>query len=304
MDRLQAMGVFVKVAETGGFAEASRRLGMSPPAVTRAIAGLEGAIGARLLTRTTRHVKLTDAGARYLGDCRRILAEIGDAEASAAGSYANPTGLLTVTAPVLFGRIYVLPILTSYLDGNPAVTGRALFLDRVVNFLDEGVDVAVRIGPLADSELKAVRCGTVRRVVCASPAYLAEHGRPEAPADIGRHRIVAVTGSGAPHWRFGRDGRTVVPVESRLACNSNDAAISAAGEGWGLTRVLSYQVAEALRDGRLETVLDGFEPEPLPIHVVHLEGRGASAKVRSFVDHAVARLRANDLLNSRPRGSP
>lgn len=297
MDRLQAMGVFVKVAEAGGFAEAARRLAMSPPAVTRAVAGLEGAIGARLLTRTTRHVKLTDVGARYLDDCRRILAEIGEAEASAAGSHAHPTGVLSVTAPTLFGRIYVLPVLTRYLGDHPAVDGRALFLDRIVNIVDEGMDVAVRIGALADSGLTAARCGTVRRVVCASPAYLARHGRPQDPADLAGHRIVALTHSDASEWRFGPDRKTIVPISPRLACNGNDAAIAAATDGWGLTRVLSYQVAEALRDGRLETVLETFEPEALPIHVVHAEGRGASAKVRSFVDYAVAQLRANPLLN-------
>lgn len=297
MDRLQAMAVFVKVAEIGGFAEASRRLAMSPPAVTRAVAALESVIGARLLTRTTRHVKLTDVGARYLDDCRRILAEIGEAEASAAGSFGRPTGVLTVTAPILFGRIYVLPILTSYLSAHPTVDGRALYFDRIVNIVDEGIDVAVRIGPLPDSGLTAIRCGSVRRVVCASPAYLAAHGRPETPADLARHRIVAVSRSDALEWRFGRDQSTIVPIKPRLACNVIDSAIAAARDGWGLTGVLSYQVGEALRCGDLELVLEAFEPEPLPIHVVHVEGRGASAKVRSFVDHAVERLRDNPLLN-------
>lgn len=297
MDRLEAMAVFVKVAESGGFAEAGRRLSMSPPAVTRAIAALENAIGARLLTRTTRLVKLTDVGARYLEDCRRILADLADAEAAAGGSYARPTGLLTVTAPVLFGRIYVLPILTDYLGQQPSVHGQTLFLDRVVNIIDEGIDVAVRIGPLADSGLAAIRCGTVRRVVCASPAYAAAHGVPKTPADLVSHRIVAVAHTGVSEWRFGRDQRTIVSIAPRLACNVNEAAISAAIDGWGVTRVLSYQVAESLRDGRLQVLLEDFEPEPLPIHVVHVEGRGAAAKVRSFVDFAVEELRANVLID-------
>lgn len=297
MDRLQAMGVFVKVAETGGFAEAARRLALSPPAVTRAVASLEETIGARLLTRTTRHVKLTDVGSRYLEDCRRILAEVSEAEASAAGSYARPTGILSVTAPILFGRLYVLPVLTSYLAAHPTVDGRALYFDRVVNIVDEGIDVAVRIGALADSGLTAIRCGSVRRVVCAAPSYLAAHGRPRTPADLTRHRIVAVAHSGVSEWRFGHDQGIIVTVKPRLACNVNESAIAAAIDGWGMTRVLSYQVAEALRDGRLETVLEEFEPEPLPIHIVHVEGRAASARVRSFVGHAVAQLRANPLLN-------
>lgn len=297
MDRWQAMQIFMKVAETGGFAKAARRLHLSPPAVTRAIASLEVAIGARLLTRTTRLVKLTEVGARYFEDCRRILADLADAEAAAGGSYARPTGSLVVTAPVLFGRIYVLPVLTTYLTQHPSVDGRALFLDRVVNILDEGVDVAVRIGPLPDSGLTAIRCGTVRRVVCASPAYVAAYGTPRTPAELAQHRIVATTHSGPSEWRFGADLKTMVAVKPRLACNVNEAAIAAATEGWGLTRVLSYQVATALRDGSLEVVLAEFEPDPLPIHVVHVEGRGASAKVRSFVDFAVERLRSNSLIN-------
>lgn len=298
MDRWQAMRVFVKVAEAGGFADASRQLHMSPPAVTRAIAALEAAVGARLLTRTTRLVKLTEVGARYLEDCRRILADLADAEVAAAGSHARPTGLLTVTAPVLFGRIYVLPIMTAYLSAHPSVDGRALFLDRIVNMVDEGVDVAVRIGRLADSELSAIRCGTVRHVVCASPDYLRAHGAPQSPADLARHRIVAVTSTGAPtEWRFGSDGKIAVAVTPRLSCNVNEAAIAAAEHGWGLTRVLSYQVAAALKEGRLVIVLADFEPLPLPIHVVYAEGRGASAKVRSFVDFAVSALRADTLIH-------
>ena len=178
MDRWQAMRVFVKVADAGGFAGAARQLGMSPPAVTRAIAALEETIGTRLLVRTTRSVKLTEAGGHYLEDCRRILSDITEAEAAAAGSYATPTGTLTVTAPVLFGQIYVMPILTEYLDRHPAVTGRVLLLDRLTNLIDEGMDVAVRIGHLPDSGYSAVRVGSVRRVVCGSPAYLAKHGAP------------------------------------------------------------------------------------------------------------------------------
>lgn len=297
MDRLQAMRIFVKVAETGGFAETARRLNLSPPAVTRAVAALEAALGVRLLTRTTRIVKLTESGSRYLEDCRRILADLAEAEAAASGAYATPSGSLTVTAPVLFGRIYVLPLLTAYLSDHPAVDGRALFLDRVVNIVEEGIDVAVRIGPLADSGLSAIRCGSVRRVVCAAPSYLAAYGTPRRPEDLARHRIVVASQTERLEWRFGLDGATVVPLKPRLTSNVNEAAIAAAIEGWGLTGVLSYQVADALRDGRLQVVLEDHEPAPLPIHVVHVEGRGASAKVRSFVDFAVARLRANPLID-------
>jgi DNA-binding transcriptional LysR family regulator len=298
MDRLQAMQVFVKVADGGGFAEAARQLNMSASVVTRAIASLEEAIGTRLLTRTTRSVKLTEAGGRYLEDCRRILMDIQETEAAAAGSYATPTGTLTVTASVLFGQIYVLPILTEYLQLYLNVVGRALFLDRITNIIDEGIDVAIRIGHLTDSSYSAVRVGSVRRVICGAPDYFENHGVPSAPSDLTNHRIISVTSAWTSlDWHFGQEGGKSVRVSPKLFCNTNEAAINAAISGWGLTRVLSYQVGPALVDGKLRTVLSDFEEEPLPIHVVHPEGRRASAKVRAFVDLAVGRLRANRLIN-------
>ena len=298
MDRFAAMKVFAKVAETASFAAAARQLHMSPPAVTRTISALEDLIGSRLLVRTTRSVKLTEAGERYVADCRRILGDVVEAEAAAAGSYATPTGTLIVTAPVLFGQMHVLPVLMDFLDRHPAVTGRALFLDRVVNIVDEGVDVAVRIGHLQDSGFSAIRVGAVRRVVCGSPAYFEKRGVPRDPADLASHRIVAPTSAWASlEWRFGRDQRTSVTIHPRLFCNTNETAMSAALRGWGLTRLLSYQIGPALRDGRLQTVLSEFEEEPLPIHVVHPEGRHASAKVRSFVDFIVERFRTNPMIN-------
>ncbi len=298
MARLQAMQVFVKVAEAGGFAGAARLLNMSPPAVTRAIAMLEDLIGTRLFVRTTRTVKLTEAGGRYLEDCRRILAEIDEAEKAAAGSYATPTGTLTVTSSVIFGQIYVLPIVTEYLDRNPAVTGRALFLDRVTNIVDEGIDVAIRIGNLPDSSYAAIRVGTVRRVVCGAPAYFETHGIPATPADLVRHRVIAATSAFASlDWRFGRDEKTMITVNPRLYCSTYEAVVAASVQGWGIARPLSYQIGPALAAGQLLTVLTEYEPEPLPIHVIHPEGRRASAKVRAFVDLAVDRLRANRMIN-------
>jgi DNA-binding transcriptional LysR family regulator len=294
------MRIFVQVAETGGFAQAARLLHMSPPAITRAISALEDQIGVRLLNRTTRSVKLTEAGRGYLDDCRRILAEMADADAAAAGAHGNPTGTLTVTGSVLFGHIYVLPILLDYLDRHPAVTGRSLFVDRLVNIVEEGIDVAVRIGHLPDSGLSAIRVGSVRRVICGAPAYFEHHAVPQAPADLARHRIIGPTGAWASsEWHFGPDARTSVTVHPQLFCNTNEAAIAAAEQGWGLTRVLSYQVEPALAAGRLVTILDDHMEKPLPIHVIHAEGRRAVAKVRSFVDLAVDRLRANPLLQSR-----
>lgn len=296
MDRWQAMRIFVRVAETESFAETARQMNMSAPAVTRSVAGLEELIGTRLFVRTTRTVKLTEPGRRYVDDCRRILADILEAEASAAGSYAIPTGTLAVTASLLFGQMYVMPIITEYLDTYPGMTGRTLFLDRPVNIVEEGVDVAVRIGHLPDSGFTAVKVGTVRRVICGAPDYFEKHGVPIIPADLKRHRIAASTSAWAsPEWKFANDLR--VTVDPALDCNTNDAAIAAAISGWGLTRVLSYQIGPALIAGDLQIVLADHEEAPLPIHVIYPEGRHAPAKVRSFVEMAVARLRANRLLN-------
>lgn len=298
MDRLQGMRVFVRVAESGGFAGAARALSMSPAAVTRAVAALEAVIGARLFIRTTRSVKLTEAGGRYLEDCRRILAEIAEAEATAAGSTATPTGVLTLTAPVQFGRLYVLPVVTDYLTRHPAVTVRALFLDRIVNLIEEGIDVGVRIGHLADSGLTATRVGSVRRVVCAAPSYLERHGVPETPRDLRDHAVIGASNPGTlPEWRFGPEGRTTVGVHARLVCNTVDAALAAALDGWGIARLLSYQVASAVAEGRLRILLTDDEEAPVPIHVVSPEGRRAPAKTRAFVDLAAARLRADPRVN-------
>lgn len=298
MDQLQAMKVFVRVAETGSFAEAGRQLHMSPPAVTRAIATLEEHVGVRLLARTTRSVKVTEAGNRYFEDCRRILADIEHAEASAAGSNANPTGTLIVTGPVMFGQMHILPIMLDYLDRYPSVTGRSVFVDRIVNIIEEGMDVAVRIGHLPDSGLSAVKVGSVRRVICGSRDYLEKHGLPQTPVELARHKIIATTGAWvSPEWHFGKEKKTSTTVRPRLLCNTNEAAIAAAERGWGLTRVLSYQVAPSVREGRLQVVLDDYEEPALPIHVVHAEGKRAAAKVRAFVDLAVERLRANKLFN-------
>ena len=297
MDRWHAMRVFVAIAQAGGFAGAARALHLSPPAVTRTVAALEEAIGTRLFVRTTRSVTLTEAGARYLDDCRRILADIDEAEAAAAGSYATPTGTLTVTASMLFGQYYVLPVINEYLDRYAAVSVHAVFVDRVTHLVDEGIDVAVRIGPLRDSGYRAIGVGAVRRVVVAAPSYLARRGVPATPDDLVRHDVIAsVAARPSNDWEFGRAQRSVVAVRPRLSCTTNAAAIDAALDGRGLTRVLSYQVAAALASGSLVAVLQEFEEMPWPIHVVHSEGRRVTAKVRAFVDLAVERLRGNSLI--------
>ena len=296
MDRLQAMQVFVAVADTGGFAPAARKLYLSPPAVTRAISALEARLGVLLFHRTTRQVRLTEAGTRYLEDCRRILADLDEAEDSASGAHRTPRGRLRITASMRFGYLYVAPLLLEFLELYPEVSVEALFLDRVVNLLEEGLDVAVRIGPLPDSALTAIRVGLVRRVVCASPGYLEARGIPQAPEDLAGHDIVLFSSlNSRPEWNFRRpDGReTSVPFSTRLTVNMADAAIAAAVAGRGLTRVLSYMIASELRAGRLRIVLAEYETAPLPIHVVYQEGRKAAARVRVFVDFMVERLRAD-----------
>jgi DNA-binding transcriptional LysR family regulator len=298
MDRLHHMSVFVAVAEAESFAAAGRRLGMSPPAVTRAVSALEKRLGVRLLTRSTRLVRITEAGERYLEDCRRIIADADEADESVAGLNAAPRGHLSVTAPVLFGQLYVMPGIVEYLRRYPDVTARALFLDRVVNLVDEGLEVAVRIGDLPDSSLKAVRVGQVRRIVCAAPGYLAARGTPDHPEQLTQHTIISASGvTPSAEWRFQDAGRPLqVRLQPRLVVTTNDGAIAATMAGLGITRLLSYQLARQLAAGDLERILSDFELPPLPVHVVHREGRQSSAKVRAFVDLLVARLRADPAL--------
>lgn len=299
MDRFHLINVFVAVVDTSGFAAAARKLNISPPAVTRAINELENELGVRLLMRTTRTVRVTDVGARYAQDCRRILGELAEADESVSGTHSAPRGRLTLTAPVLFGSMFVTPIVTEYLQRYPDVSASCLFLDRVVNLLDEGVDVAVRIGELPDSSMQAIRVGQVRRVICASPAYLEQHGVPLVLADLQTHSIVSANAvTPAAEWRMVDQGTPcTVKLQPRLTTTTNDSAVTAVTGGFGLTRLLSYQVADHLRDGRLKTVLSEFEPAALPVHVVHREGRQAPQRVRAFLDLAIERLRSSSALN-------
>ena len=298
MDRLQAMEVFVAVVDSGGFAAASRKLDLSAPVVTRAVAELEARLGVSLLTRTTRTVRVTEAGARYAEDCRRILADVGESESATSDSRSQLKGLLSVTAPVLFGNLHVTPIVADYLHRYPDVDAQCVFVDRVVNIVEEGLDVAVRIGELPDSSLHAVAVGRVRRMLVASPGYLATHGRPQRPDELSGHLLIHPTQVlPYPEWRFAEGGRPLVQrIRPRLRTTTNDAARSFALAGLGIARLLSYQVADALASGELLPVLGDFETPPLPVHIVHHEGRHATQKVRAFVDLAVATLRANPAL--------
>lgn len=296
MDRYVELQVFVAVAESEGFAAGARRLGISPPVATRAIADLEARLGIKLLTRSTRHVRLTDAGKRYLDDAKRILTNIAEADEAAAGINGEPSGHLAVTAPVLFGKMFVLPGVIDYLNRYPKMEVNALFLDRVVNLLEEGLDVGIRIGDLADSSMRAIRVGTVKRVICASPGYLARMGVPQHPDELMQHTIVTANGLNATtEWKFA-DGITL-RVKPRLSFATNDAAIEASVASFGISRLLSYQIAPHLADGRLQILLPEFDQTTIPIHVIHREGRYASAKIRTFVDLMVERLRADKALN-------
>lgn len=289
MDRIDAMQAFLNVAEFKGFAPAARKLGLSPSGVTRLIATLEQHLGARLLQRTTRSVALTDAGTRYLERVKRILADVEEAEASIEDERSRPSGRLVVSAPIGFGRLHVSPVMSDYLKRHPDVSGELRLSDRLINLVEEGADLAVRIGNLADSSLVARHVGEVRRIVVASPVYLKTHGEPRTPEALRSHQTIqfgATTAS--PDLRFQRDGKEIriAPIP-RLTTNSADAAIQYAVQGGGLTRVLAYQAADAVKRGRLKIVLAKFEQPPLPIHIVYPTSRLLSAKVRAFIDLVV-----------------
>lgn len=293
MDRIQEMTLFAALAEQTSFARVARHVGLSTATVTRAVASLESRLGVLLVVRNTRNMRLTEAGQRFAIDCRRLLADLNEAENAAGGLHAVPGGLLTVTAPQMFGALHVTPLMTRFLSRHSTVEIRAILVDRVVSMLDEGVDVAVRIGTLPDSSLTAILVGSVRRMVCASPAYLAEHGTPQHPDDLRQHATISTSAAERPpQWQFRMDGHDYsVDVGSRLSLTSFQAAIRATVQDWGLTQVPHYQIREHLQDGKLACVLQAFEIAPEPVHVVYLEGRRGSSKVRSFVDFCVEALR-------------
>lgn len=299
MDRLDAFATFAAVADTGGFSAAARKLRLSPAAVTRSVAALEAELGTRLFRRTTRVVTLTDEGARFLVAAKRILA---DTEASMAGVREEDRGLrgnLVVTAPVMFGNLYVAPVLLAFLRSHSEIRARSFLVDRVVDLVAEGIDVAVRIAHLKDSSLLAAKVGAVRRVLVASPGYLAAHGAPERVSDLRDHDIIAFSLAEPPReWTFTR-GRSTrrVAIDPRLVTNSTETSLRAAIAGRGITRALSYQVASDVRAGRLVVLLPQLEPPPIPVHVVHAAGTEAPARVRAFVDFAVSKLRSDERLD-------
>jgi DNA-binding transcriptional LysR family regulator len=297
MDRIEAMKVFVAALDEGSLAGAGRRLGRSPAAVSRAIAFLEHHVGAELLHRTTRAIKLSEAGERYASACRRVLIDLEEADISVAGERAAPRGTLTVSAPPISGEAILRPIIDAYLDAYPAVSVNLILLDRHANLVEEGIDIALRVAELPDSSMVAVRVGgDVKRVIAASPRYLADHPRIVEPADLTRHSIVTTTHFGHDTWIFPPSaGSTVaraIHFKPRLVVNSVRAALASVVDGYGVTRLYTYHVAERVQDGSLEIVLRNAEPPALPVHLVTPQGRMSLPKVRAFLDFAAPRLRA------------
>lgn len=289
MDRFEAMSVFVAIAEAGSLSAAARRLAQPLATVSRKLSLLEASLKTRLIARSTRRLELTDAGRDYLAAARQILEQVDEAERAASGAYARPHGQLVISAPVVFGRLHLLPVVVEFLREFPDVDVRLIQADRVVNLLEEHVDLALRIGELADSGLVATRVGEIRRVVCASPAYLAAYGRPATPADLARHACITFEGlMSSNRWVFAGEN---VEVRSRLAVTTAEAAISAALQGLGATRVLSYQVAESLQAGTLERLLPAFEPAAVPVSLIYPGQGRLPMKCRAFLDYAAPRLR-------------
>jgi DNA-binding transcriptional LysR family regulator len=297
MDRIDAMKVFIAALDEGSLAGASRRLKRSPTAVSRALAFLEAQVGVELLHRTTRSIKLSEAGERYAAACRRVLVDLEEADMLAAGERSAPRGTLTISAPPISGEEVLRPILDDFLDLHPTVSARLLLLDRAVNLVDEGVDIALRIGHLPDSSLISTRIGgDVRRVVVASPRYLAEHPPINEPADLMKHQIVAFTNFGFDSWSFPPASNSSIPrtvhFAPRFVVNTVRAAVDSTVGGRGLTRLYSYHVAECVKNGRLKIVLAEAEPPPLPVYLLTPHGRVSVPKVRAFVDFAAPRLRS------------
>jgi DNA-binding transcriptional LysR family regulator len=295
MDRLDAMTILIACVEAGSFSAASRKLGIPLATVSRKISELEAHLKARLLIRATRKLSLTDVGLNYVAVCRQVLEQVRDAEDAAAGEFSTPRGDIVVTAPVVFGRLHLLPIIDDFLATFPEIFVRLVLSDRVLHLADDQIDVAVRIGKLPDSSLVATQVGTVCRVVCASPGYLASHGTPRSPAELADYSCVNFEAlPSAPAWTFVPCNdlpKQSVAIRPRLSVNNAEAAIDAAIAGVGFTHVLSYQIALAVELRKLQLVLREYEPEPLPVSVVHSGPRLLPTKTRSFMDFAVPRLR-------------
>ncbi len=299
MDRFLELSVFVAVAEQEGFAAAARQLQMSAPPVTRAINSLEQRLGVKLLNRSTRHVRLTDAGRQYLPDARKILSDLRTADESAVTLSTTPRGKLSITAPMMFGTLHIVPGVAEYLNRYRETEVSVALLDRVVNLLEEGFDAGVRIGELPDSNMYAVKVGTVRSVVCASPTYLAINGTPDTPEQLHQHQIVSMGNTTASmQWKFLLDGKQIsVRLTPRMSVTNVGGSLAAVQSGFGIARLLSYQVEQPLKQKYLSLILEQYESEDIPVHIIHREGRVMSSKLRAFIDLMVERLLTNKFLN-------
>ena len=296
MDRLAAMRIFVAVVEVRGFSAASRVLRIPLPTVSRKIAELERHLGAQLLIRSTRKVTVTDSGQRYYEDARRILDDIDDAERLVSGEYRRPKGLLTITSPTLFGRLHVLPITYSFMRIQPDIDIRCLLTNVVVDLLSEKINLGIRIGRLSDNSLIAMRAGSVRQIICASPGYISRHGRPLSPDDLTSHQCISFAWSATPaEWAFKMPSGEIrhVPVHARLMLNSIEGIVDAARQDGGIAMMYSYQAAPHIADGALEIVMDDYEIDPLPVSIIYPQSRLVPQKVRAFIDFAIPRLRKN-----------
>jgi DNA-binding transcriptional LysR family regulator len=294
MDRLEAMSIVLAVVEAGSLSAAARRRGSPLATISRKVSDLETHLGTRLLNRSSRRITLTDAGRSYVAACKRILEEVEEAERSASGEYSAPKGDLTITAPIVFGRLHVLPIVIEFLTAYREIDVRIMLADGIANLLEDQIDLAIRIGELPDSSLVATRVGLIRRVVCGSPAYFAARGMPRSPDELASHDCIAFEGLTSPRtWTF-RKGKSdlSVTIHSRLIVNTAEAAIDAAVAGVGVTRVLSYQIADAIRAGTLAVALQEFEPTPWPVSLIYAGQVLLPLKLRAFLDFAAPRLKA------------
>ncbi|WP_434725660.1 LysR family transcriptional regulator [Mesorhizobium sp. RIZ17] len=295
MDRLEAMNILLATVEEGSFSAAGRKIGMPLPTVSRKVAELEAHLKTQLIVRSTRKLVLTESGVSYVAACKRILEQLDEAEAQASGEYSTPRGELTITAPLVFGRLHVRPVVTDFLAHFAEINIRMTLSDRKVNLVDDHIDMAVRIGELPDSTMIATRVGSIRRIVCGSPEYFAAHGVPQTPADLADHMCVTFSAmASGQSWVFapkaGEPAQMVRPL-CRLWVNTAETAIDAAVAGIGVTNVLSYQVTSAVRQGKLRIILQDYEAEPLPVHLVHMAQSILPLKVRRFLEFAAPRLR-------------
>lgn len=294
MDRFESMSTFVAVVEAGSFSAASRKLGMPLATVSRKVSELEEQLRVQLLVRSTRSLALTDAGQDYFASCRQLLEQLAEAERIASGQYRAPKGLLVVGAPVMFGRMYLAPIVLEFLGAYPEIDIELRLGDAVMNLIDERIDVAVRIGQLSDSGLMAIKAGEIRHVVAASPAYLAQKGSPAHPRELGEHDCITLTPWETPgEWIFSPGSRAEkYPVRSRFSVTTAETALDAAVAGLGITHLFCYQVSKAVADGQLHLLMRPFEPEPFPVHLVYPSRRHSPQKLRAFLDFALPRLKA------------